>query len=290
MPGHRLSAADFERAKSWLPEIAEALLPAGTRWQDEGSRRRYLGQGGLFIDLRSGAWWSFAKRTPPIAMIKCLKGSGMNAIEYLTAFLFTRQGFGSCGTDSADDDDGPASKAEAENVRDNLIADVIGTPVEAYLRSRGIEPPYPACVGYLPHTRPGEYGLVGVLTWNGRVAGYQVSCLTPDGAKSLVTPVRRRFNLEKAPGAVFEISVRAPMADILIGTGLEDALSLAKLGRSERVIGIPGDGALQNLTFARGTHVIVCRDGDEKESPADQAIVAGLCAFRSIVITDSVRT
>jgi len=29
MPGHRLSAADFERAKSWLPEIAEALLPAG---------------------------------------------------------------------------------------------------------------------------------------------------------------------------------------------------------------------------------------------------------------------
>ena len=140
MPGHRLSAGDFERAKSWLPEIAEALLPAGTRWQVEGSRRRYLGQGGLFIDLRSGAWWSFAKRTP-IAMIKCLKGSGMNAIEYLTAFLFTRQGFGSCGTDSADDDDGPASKAEAENVRDNLIADVIGTPVEAYLRSRGTEPP-----------------------------------------------------------------------------------------------------------------------------------------------------
>jgi hypothetical protein len=69
------------------------------------------------------------------------------------------------------------------------------------------------------------------------------------------------------------------MADILIGTGLEDGLSLAKLGRSERVIGLPGDGALQNLTFARGTHVIVCRDGDEKESPADEAIVCGIDAL-----------
>jgi hypothetical protein len=66
------------------------------------------------------------------------------------------------------------------------------------------------------------------------------------------------------------------MADILIGTGLEDALSLAKLDRSERVIGIPGDGALQNLKFARGEHVIVVRDGDEKGSSADQAIIAGL--------------
>ena len=209
MPGHRLSASDFERAKSWLPEIAEALLPAGTRWQVEGSRRRYLGQGGFFINLRSGAWWSFAKRTggySPIAMIKHLKSCGTtDAIEYLIAFLSVRTGLGSCGTDSTDDDDGPASKAEAENARDNLIANVIGTSVEAYLRSRGIEPPYPACVGYLPYTRPGECGLVGVLTWNGRVTGYQVTYLTPDGAKSLVNPVRRRFNLEKAPGAVFEI-------------------------------------------------------------------------------------
>jgi len=69
------------------------------------------------------------------------------------------------------------------------------------------------------------------------------------------------------------------MANILIGTGLEDALSLAKLGRSERIIGLPGDGALQNLTFARGTHVIVVRDGDEKESSADRAIIAGLDAL-----------
>ena len=211
MPGHRLSASDFERAKSWLPEIAEALLPAGTRWQDEGSRRRYLGQGGFFINLRSGAWWSFTKRTggySPIAMTKVLKGcSTRDAAEWLLSFLYARQGVGSCGTDCGDDDDGPASKSEAENVRDNLIANVIGTPVEAYLRSRGIEPPYPACVGYLPHTRPGECGLVGVLTWNGRVTGYQVTHLTPDGAKSLVDPVRRRFNLEKSPGAVFEISV-----------------------------------------------------------------------------------
>src|SRR6516165_9846634 len=130
MPGHRLSASDFERAKSWLPEIAEALLPAGTRWQVEGSRRRYLGQGGFFINLRSGAWWSFAKRTggySPIAMIKCLKSFGTtDAIEYLIAFLSVRTGLGSCGTDSTDDDDGPASKAEAENARDNLIANVIG--------------------------------------------------------------------------------------------------------------------------------------------------------------------
>jgi hypothetical protein len=206
-----MSAAEFERAKTWLPEIAEACLPAGTRSQDEGPRRRYFGQGGFVIDLRTGAWWSFAKRIggySPIEEIKFLKGCDTkDATEYLTAFLSVRTGFGSSGIDAADDDDGPASKAEAENVRDRLITDVIGTPVEAYLRSRGIEPPYPACVGYLRDTRPGECGLVSVLTWNGRVTGYQVTYLTPDGTKSLVNPIRRRFNLEKAP-AVFEISAR----------------------------------------------------------------------------------
>jgi hypothetical protein len=69
------------------------------------------------------------------------------------------------------------------------------------------------------------------------------------------------------------------MTNILIGTGLEDALSLAKLGRSERIIGVPGDGALQNLNFARGTRANVVRDGDKNGSAADQAIVAGIDAL-----------
>src|SRR5215471_15927559 len=51
------------------------------------------------------------------------------------------------------------------------------------------------------------------------------------------------------------------------------------LGRTERIIGLPGDGALQHQCFPANTKVLVCRDGDPEGSPADKAIIAGLDAL-----------
>jgi len=34
--------AEYERGRTWLPEITQACLPASTRWRDEEPNRRYL--------------------------------------------------------------------------------------------------------------------------------------------------------------------------------------------------------------------------------------------------------
>src|SRR5689334_9579876 len=102
-----IPTAEFERLRTFLPEIAAALLPPGTKWRDEGPRRRYFGMGGFAIDLRAGWWWSFAKNAggfSPVGLVKFLKECGTKiAIEYLLAFLDSHEGVGSCITDSGDD-------------------------------------------------------------------------------------------------------------------------------------------------------------------------------------------
>ena len=277
-----IPTAEYERGRTWLPEITQACLPASTRWRDEGPYRRYLQQGGLIIHLKQGWWYSHSAKIggySPIAIIKFLKSCRTReAVEYFLAFLSSHPGTGSCGTEIADDDAGPASQAAAQYIRDNLIPDVLGTDTEIYLRSRGLPPPYPPCVAHLRNARPGESAFIVALEWNGRITGYQLLYLDAYGVKSLVRPVRRRFNLEAAPGAIFPI-VAGTGDGVLIGAGAEDALSLAKLGRAERVIGLPGDGALQHLKFAQGTRAIFVRDGDKPDCPADRAVVAGLDAL-----------
>jgi hypothetical protein len=46
------------------------------------------------------------------------------------------------------------------------------------------------------------------LTSHGRIVAVQVGYLDPDGQKSTIDPKRRRFMLEKAYDAVFELPWR----------------------------------------------------------------------------------
>ena len=182
-----LSASDFERALTWMTDIATAALPDDIRFRDEGDDRRYFTQGGLLINRRTGCWYSHAAGRggySALAFLMLLKGCGTDeAAAWLKAFLAAHLGTGSCCDGAPDDDDDtPASAAQAQTFLNNLV-DVIGTSSESYLASRKLDPPYPA-TGHIPYARCGESGFCGLLTSHDRVVGLQVLYITPEGSKS----------------------------------------------------------------------------------------------------------
>jgi putative DNA primase/helicase len=273
-----LSAADFERARTWMLDVAEALLP-DTRHRDEGGDRRFLERGGLAVNRRSGAWFSHSAGrggySAP-ALVMFLKGcSADEAAAWIRAFLAAHPGTGSCDGDPDDNDDTPASAAQARDHLDALI-DIIGTPSGSYARSRKLDPPYPA-TGHIPYARCGESGLAGILTAHGRTVGLQVLYLTPEGRKSTVTPQRRRLMREKAPGAIFVMPYSGSATDVVICEGLEDTLSVFRYGKRRcRIIGLPGVGTLLHLKFAKRIRVTIVRDGDAPDSAAAKALQDGI--------------
>jgi hypothetical protein len=283
----RLGAAEARRLNTFLSEIATALLP-GVTHTDTGDERRYHDTGlGLSINLKSGAWFAHARGKGgwhALALIALIKGCPWGeAVEYGAAWLASHPGTGSVlGCD--DDSDVSETKKRASAARAREIIDAMvpveGTVAESYLRSRKLEPPYPDCVGFLEHARVGESALVGLLQANDRVTGLQLLYLSPHARKSLVEPLRQRFDLESAPGAVFEIRTEIAVTDlhhdVVIAEGLEDALSLARLGRHFRICGLPGAGALRHLGVKLRTPALIVRDGDESGSAAARVVTAGI--------------
>src|SRR5215471_5603553 len=94
-----LSAADFERLRSWMITIAETLLP-GIRTRDEGIERRFLGQGGFTVNRRTGAWYSHSAGRGGFsapAMIEFLGNyTQADAIQWALAWLDSHDGDGEC--------------------------------------------------------------------------------------------------------------------------------------------------------------------------------------------------
>jgi hypothetical protein len=288
----RLDAAEFVRARTFLVEITKDLLPEGTKWRTEGNEWRAEHSGGLSINTRTAEWrfWgSGIGGYSPLKLIAQLRPNypAEECVAWLLAWLKTHPGVGSCTTESDDDGEtgapSPASVARAREALDTMQR-AEGTLAEVCLRSRAIEPPYPDCVGYIEDARCGEGALVAVLTAHDRVVGVQLGYLTPDGQKSLISPQRERFNLERQPGAVFRLPAspealagpRDPVADYLAVEGIEDALTLRHLDRPCAVIGLPGINALAHLELPKKSRVVVFEDGDEKGSPADRGCVRGI--------------
>jgi Protein of unknown function (DUF3631) len=273
-----MNPADIERLQTWVTEIAETLLPVGTRFHDEGGERKFHGQAGLWINLRSGLWFSFAANTGGAALqlIAQLKQvDAPDAIKWAEAWLAAHPGSGSC--EAIHEEFGPASAAIVRDILDRLI-DVTNTPAEAYLRSRKVETPFPDCVKFLQHARDGECAIVGILTSHGRITGIQVGFLDLDGRKTPLATKRKRYNLERAPDAAFEIpSPGENTTDAIVAEGLENALSIYRFAKRRcRIVGMPGIGTLRHLKFPPGTRVTVFRDSDPVASPAAAALQAGI--------------
>jgi len=179
-----LSAADAERLRTWALEIVDTLLPE-TRHRDEGDARKYLGIGGLSINKRSGAWFSHSagkggySTVGLMAFVKAWEYA--EAIAWARVWLASHAGIGSCDGDSSGDT-GEATRASAAQAREILanMVDAAGTPGEVYLRSRRLDPPFPA-TAFLANARCGEVALVAILTSHERTVGIQLLYIDPDG-------------------------------------------------------------------------------------------------------------
>jgi hypothetical protein len=277
-----MNAADEERLNTWICEIVDAIVE-GVQWRQEGDERRALGQGGLSVNTRTCAWYHHSAGKggwSAISLIKLLKGCDyMEASAWGDAWLKSHGGAGAGITNG--DDAAIESAAIAQEILDKLM-DPAGTRAISYARSRGIEiedfSKLP--VKFLQFARAGEGAIAGILTSHGRVVDVQLGYVDARDQKSLVSPVRRRFNLEKASDAVFALPAPAGVTDMLADTiiceGLEDFLSVVGMNRPWNLIGLPGIGTMRHLSVKNGERVVVIRDGDEPGSAADKALTAGV--------------
>ena len=94
--------------------------------------------------------------------------------------------------------DSAAARAKVDYARDVLSRSVgvKGTPAAKYLKSRGITPPYPKNIKFIPDARAGEGALVAVIEDPaGEAVAIHLRYIDPDGEGSLTEPRRRLFPL-----------------------------------------------------------------------------------------------
>jgi hypothetical protein len=283
-----LSAAEGRRFDTWIVRVAEVLT--GERGIPEGRKLRFPGLTGLLIDTMTGAWRVFGAGVGgrhAVHLVMHLKTcTYAEALDWATAWLAANPGDGSCPLAESSGDDElhrEVNKALAEKY---LAGSKSITPESSsglYLaKIRSLKPPYdPELIRHLQNARVGEDALLAIALGQGRVVGIQLTYLAPDGSKSLVKPLRRYFALEQTPG-FFEIS-RARSSDgprrTLIAEGLEDGLTLQRLGRPERLIALPGIRALSHYPAEAGEEITIVRDGDPMGSPADRDLWTGVDAL-----------
>jgi hypothetical protein len=271
-----VTPGEFERLRSFTLEIAETIT--GAKGRDEGAEVRF--PQGLSIRKSDGAWYSFTAGKggfDAVGLIAFLtKGSPAEALAWAEKWLATHPGTGGCGG-SSDEEYHLAGKEMAERILAESVALAPEQPAWKYLESRRLEPPFPGDLRFRPYARCGECSLVAILRSQGRIAGVLEAYLDPDGRKSSVEPVRRRFMLEKAADAVFEIPSPGENKEVITCEGVENALATYRFGKRRcRIIGMPGIHILRRLKFPPGTRVTIFRDSDPDGSPAAKALQAGI--------------
>jgi P4 family phage/plasmid primase-like protien len=173
-------------------------------------------------------------------------------------------------TDSTTDADSDASATRFADIIAS-IEGITGTPVEAYLRSRGITANLPACIRYRRRAY-GQYGALVALATNaeGKPLALQQVYLTSDGQKAPLAVIKRT---NKAVDGWAEVSaVRLPgKLPLILAEGVETALSIWMATGQETwaCLGIANVG---HAPVPAGAAVVVARDGDEDGSKADQTI------------------
>lgn len=141
----------------------------------------------------------------------------------------------------------------------------LGSPVEAYLRSRGLTGPIPADLRYLPSHRHRETGrrmpvmLAAVRHEHAGLVAVHRTFLAPDGqAKAEVTPAKK--TLGPTAGGAARL---APAGELLlIGEGIETSLS-AQLATGLPAWAALGTAGLTNLELPPHVReVIILADAD----------------------------
>jgi putative DNA primase/helicase len=293
-----LSLDEAHRSQTWNPLIGVALL--GSDFQDIGHDRHWSGFGGFNIDLRDGGFYCFALPEDgghsSLRLVRLLfrllnrPVSRDDGALWLQAYLAKHPGDGPAVTLVPEDDASETqlriSAARARRDMANRVPiDGTGeTGGERYLRSLGILPPFPLQLYWIEAARPGEGALVVDLVASGRVVAVQRSYVDALDTRSVHQPNRQRFNLEPyRPDAVIPIAAAEAgtvniAADRIYVEGLEKGLCVFQVKEPGWAItAVPGIATLRHQRPERqGERIIVFRDGDPKDSPADKALQAGV--------------
>lgn len=160
----------------------------------------------------------------------------------------------------------------------NRAVPAAGTPAEAYLRGRGIDPPYPPALRFTALACDDQGPLpclvCGVQDVDGAIAGVQRIWLAPDGrAKAAVDRPKR--SLGEVKGGSIRLAEPGDCGLLAVCEGPEDGLSLA------RMLEIPvwvaaGASFLPAMQFPPGVRsIVIGADNDNAgRDAADKAAQA----------------
>lgn len=158
----------------------------------------------------------------------------------------------------------------------DACGDPLGTPAEAYLRSRAIEPPYPRCVRFC--ARPLGMAVLA-QDGGGAVRAVQVVHLTPAGMKADVPVVKRSWKAGHHWNTI--AAVRYPgRGTLILCEGPETGLSVW------RATGRPvwcclSSGNIGRIGVWPRRRVTLARDGDKPGSKADEAFAKARAALEA---------
>jgi hypothetical protein len=219
-----------ERGRTWNSEIAAVRLPS-SQWADEGGsrsrERRFLGHGGLLINLRNGAWYSHSHQDggySPLGLLRFIDdhcqpdtplAGDSERIEWALAFLANHPGEGPCNG-TLEGGEGTAAEGASRIKAERVLRDLVrldhpdAEPGRTYFAGRQIPVPEPLpdwhanTVGFLPHTRVGEHAIVTLQRANQRIVSVNLRFIDALGKKSAVSPAFARYKLEAGATGVME--------------------------------------------------------------------------------------
>ena len=156
--------------------------------------------------------------------------------------------------------------------------EVLGTPGDLYLRSRGITTELPDCVRFRRRAF-NEYGALVALATDleGKVIAVQQTYLTDAGTKASVPVVKRTNAAMRGWGA--RAAVRFPgKLPVILAEGVETALSIWQATGRETwaCLGISNIG---NAPLPEAAAVVIARDGDAADSKASRQLEKAITAL-----------
>lgn len=211
----------------------------------------------------------------------CRKTEVIDAIERLGVEGLTK----SDASDLHKDDQNTRSKVKgAQLIWDSSNQRIEGTPVEAYLKGRGIHKWPSGVIGFWSEKGPtpeqDELALANpIVDYQGRLQGVQRLYLTRSGAKANVDPSRRINGLRRGGGTIL------PGTDpTVLCEGLETGLAIW-LSTGYQVVCTLGLANLDKLPLGSGMAVVVARDLDKPGSKPDKQLWRAVRALRQRGVT-----
>ncbi len=295
-----------QAALAILPTLLGRWLPNGRRVAAEyialNPTRNDHRAGSFQINIRNGRWIDFAtggsmrdcdKGGDPISLYAYIYGTGQaEAARELAAQLgiqpdadvaFRGPAVASAAVSLADVDREKSKKIEyGRKIWDKTKGVTAGSPVEKYLRARGISVAIPASIRMAELVHPDDRSclypcMVAPMQVGRSITGVHRTYLSWDGGKAKLPVLfkkhvpRVKLMLGQAEGAAVRLGPLGP--NLAIGEGIETSLSIASLAPDWTVWAGLSAGNLARIAIPDGVkRLVYVADGDAKYDPKTRGV------------------